>query len=654
MSLKSKYTMDQIKAMDLVSFFREATYDDILYSVRALKVARYARESTNHEDQRKALENQTNRLDILIRDNPYYTIEERHRYTECGVSGRTVDGRTAFNLMLEAAERKEFNVLIVQDVCRFARNVMELFNLIDLLKQYNVGVLILDGQYWTFNLGETDIIRIAVEGGLAQGESMRTSKRVSNGIQSCRDRGQLVVSGLFGYSLKKAVDRRDNTLLVDPINGLTVKRIFELYTHPERDKRLGTNKIANFLNANGYKTDAGNLTWSASKVNRVLKNEKYMGYILYGKFKVTDSMSKQKIATKIKPIRQDIYNEEGQLIEKGNLVKGNWEPLVSEEVWWLADEIRAGRAADYIYSAKGNLKNGLRESVDVIANKSFCQCGYSRSPQYVHTARDGREAQFRYTCRWQINSRTKEYRLTHQLPEINSICTVEAISEMKLWLMSLKVFEYIFGGSKDEILTTLKYVEESRRESEAMKGGTDTVKQLNVELEKVEMQIDNLYLQKLAEEIDDNRFKRLSQDLMDKQETLQLRIQDRQVKEARDNKMLFDLETIAKRLDTYVDFTGRKVSEELLDMFVERIICRENDEFVWEMNLSGVRSDARKYRIKEYSEKYASELQSDDTFNIVHSFLIPVEECREYVTEKVGRRFVPKFWRAMTVKIAIK
>ena len=32
------------------------------------------------------------------------------------------------------------------------------------------------------------------------------------------------------------------------------------------------------------------------------------------------------------------------------------------------------------------------------------------------------------------------------------VCHVPAVSEVKLWLMSLKVFEYIFGDSKDEIL----------------------------------------------------------------------------------------------------------------------------------------------------------------------------------------------------------
>lgn len=653
MSLLSKYSVEQIKAMDLLQFFRESTYDDIYNSVRLLRAARYARESTNHADQKAALENQIERLDTFIIGRQNYLLEERHKYTEHGISGRQADDRDAFKLMLEAAERHEFDIIVIQDVCRFARNLKELLIYIDVLKEYGIGIIILEGQYWTFNLSDTDIIRIAVDGGMAQGESMRTAKRVNNGVQSYRERGQLVVSGVFGYILKKAIDRRDDSLTIHPVDGFTVKKIFELYTHPDLKMRMGSAKIANYLNANGYKTAAGDLNWTPSKVNRVLKNEKYMGYILYGKFKIVDTMSKKKIATKIKPIREDVYDEEGNLIEKCNLVKGDWEPLVSEEVWWMAHDIQSGRAAEYIYSKRGNMVNGLRESVDVIANKSFCQCGYSRSPQYVHTAKDGKEAQFRYACRWQINSKTPEYRVTHRLPKIKNLCTLEAVSEMKMWLMSLKVFQYVFDNSKDEIIRTLRYIEESKKEADSIRSG-NKLPELKKELEKVDTQIDNLYMKHLANEIDDNMFKKLLPTLTENKANLERNISDRQLKEARDNKALFDLNAISKRLDTFVDFSGRKVSDELIDMFVERIIYRSNDEFVWEMNLSGVRSDARKYRKREYSEEYAAQLQSDDAFNIIHSFLIPVEECQKYVTETIGRRFVPKYWRILTVKIAVK
>ena len=645
MALSSHYTEEQICKMEIRDFLAEAHFDDILHSVRILQVARYARESTKHEEQVIALENQVLRLDTMIENNPKFILNERHKFTEYGISGRQVEDRIAFNMMMESASRHEFNVLIVQDVCRFARNIEQLFANIRILKDYGVGVLILTGNYWTYNMTETDILRLAIDAGMAQGESMRTAKRVSDGVESYRARGQLVISGLFGYILEKNIDKRLNTLTPHPVESLTVKRIFELYTHPDPKKRMGSGKIADYLNKNNYKTPTGELNWSACKVVRVLKNEKYMGYNLYGKFKVVDTIKKKRVATKKKPIREDVYDKDGNLVEKCNLIEGNWTPLVSEEVWWLANDIRTKRAKEYIYSEKGNVVTGLREPKDIIAQKSFCQCGYTRSVQYVHVATKEKEAQFRYTCRCQINSVASKD---------TCVCHVPAVSEVKLWLMSLKVFEYIFGDSKDEILYTINLLKEAQKFKQKSRVGK-SLQELEEQLKKVERQIENLYLDKLSGEIDTDMCKRLTARLNEEKAEIEKGICDRQLEEARDSKDMFDIEAIERKLNTYVDFTGRKVSDELIDMFVERIIYRDNDEFVWEMNLTGVRKNTIDYRIKEYSEEYAQALQKDDNFNIIHTFIISVEECQQFMkSPKVNRRFVKKFWRPITVKIAIK
>lgn len=645
MALSSHYTEEQICKMEIRDFLAEAHFDDILHSVRILQVARYARESTKHEEQVIALENQVLRLDTMIENNPKFILNERHKFTEYGISGRQVEDRIAFNMMMESASRHEFNVLIVQDVCRFARNIEQLFANIRILKDYGVGVLILTGNYWTYNMTETDILRLAIDAGMAQGESMRTAKRVSDGVESYRARGQLVISGLFGYILEKNIDKRLNTLTPHPVESLTVKRIFELYTHPDPKKRMGSGKIADYLNKNNYKTPTGELNWSACKVVRVLKNEKYMGYNLYGKFKVVDTIKKKRVATKKKPIREDVYDKDGNLVEKCNLIEGNWTPLVSEEVWWLANDIRTKRAKEYIYSDKGNVVTGLREPKDIIAQKSFCQCGYTRSVQYVHVATKEKEAQFRYTCRCQINSVASKD---------TCVCHVPAVSEVKLWLMSLKVFEYIFGDSKDEILYTINLLKEAQKFKQKSRVGK-SLQELEEQLKKVERQIENLYLDKLSGEIDTDMCKRLTARLNEEKAEIEKGICDRQLEEARDSKDMFDIEAIERKLNTYVDFTGRKVSDELIDMFVERIIYRDNDEFVWEMNLTGVRKNTIDYRIKEYSEEYAQALQNDDNFNIIHTFIISVEECQQFMkSPKVNRRFVKKFWRPITVKIAIK
>lgn len=654
MSIFSRNTSSEIDAMSTRQFFLQCKFSDIIGTTRILRVARYARESTNHADQLRALENQTQRMDEFISENVYFTIEENHRYTDKGISGRTVEDRTAFNIMLEAARRREFDVIIVQDVCRFARNIRELFNIIYELKEYDIGVLILDGSYWTFNMDETELLRLAIDAGMAQGESMRTSKRVNRGVESYRANGQLVVSGLFGYEYVKAVERKDNTFRIDPVNGLTVKTIFELYTHPDLKKRMGSQKIANYLIEHRMHTAKGDLGWTASKVNRVLKNEKYMGYILYGKFKVEDTMTKKKVATKIKPIREDVYDKEGNLIAKCNLIKGDWEPIVSEEMWWFAYDIRANKAATYIYSVKGNVVNGLRESVDVIANKSFCQCGYSLSPQYVHVARDGKPVQLRYKCRHQVNSKSRAYQETHKQQLTENQCDLPAVAETKMWLMSLKVFERVFGDTKDAILETIEIIKKSRLLTNTSSNGI-SIEKLQGDLKTVEKQLDNLYLDKLEEKIDENTYKRLSVRLKDSKEKLESSIAEYHINVAKVNKDLFDIKAIERRLNTYVDYSGTRVSDEMIDLFVERIIHRENDEFLWVINLSGIRSDTRKYRIAEYSKEYADELRSDESFDIVDQFMISVEECKAYITsESINRRFVPKFWRPITVKIAIK
>ena len=654
MSIKTLYSEEQIRNMNLFDYFRECSFDDIFHTTRVLRVARYARESTNHEEQKVALENQIERLDSMIENNPYFTMEERHKYTEYGISGRLATDRTAFNLMVDAASRREFDVIIVQDTCRFARNIEDLFRYIRVFKEYGIGVLILDGHYWTYNMSEVDILRLAIDAGMAQGESMRTANRVNNGVESYRNRGQLVISCLFGYILDKKVDKRQDTLIMHPIHSLTVRKIFELYTSPDIEKRMGSGQIAKYLIEHEYKTSAGDLRWTPAKVIRVLKNEKYMGYMMYGKFKVVDTMAKKRVATHIEPVREDIYNEKGELVAKCNLIKGDWEPIVSEEVWWLAYEIRTNRASEYIYSEKGNLKNGLRPAKDVIANKSFCQCGYSRSIQYVHVAKNGKPAQFRYACRWQINDKSPAYRERNGLAKIPNQCNLEAVSEVKLWLMSLKVFEYVFGDSREEVLYTLELLEESKKHK-AQKTNGKNLPELQKEPERVERQIENLYLDKLAGEIDANMCKKLAHRLEENKAEIERGIHELHMEESRESSARFDLEQIRQKLFTYVDFTGKKVSEELLDTFVERIIFRANDEFLWEMNLSGVKSTGEKYRIKEYSEEYAKQLQSDENFNIIHTFLITVKECKEFVeSDKVNRRFVGKYWRPITVKIAVK
>lgn len=123
-------------------------------------------------------------------------------------------------------------------------------------------------------------------------------------------------------------------------------------------------------------------------------------------------------------------------------------------------------------------------------------------------------------------------------------------------------------------------------------------------------------------------------------------------------KKLFNLDQIEERLNTFIDFKGEKISSEMIDMFVERVIYRGDrngsDEFLWVMNLSGDSVDtSAKYHISGYSKEHADSLKDDGNFNIVANFIIPLEECRKYCEEVEGRRYVQRYWKPITVKVAV-
>ncbi|NBH13298.1 recombinase family protein [Lachnospiraceae bacterium] len=314
-------------------------------------------------------------------------------------------------------------------VSRLARNVKDLMVVVDDLKELGIGILIVKGGYWTYNMGYMDIMMLSIEGGLAQAESMQTSERVKSHMGELAKK-QLLGGDMFGYRLKKEVDRSKNTLVQEPTEAYVVRLVFEKYCSDDPDEALTSSSLCQYLIRNRHFNFEHDLNWTPSKVIRILNNTKYMGDQLPGKSEVVDTVRKKKVLTHKEPVRNR-YDGEGRLIE-GNLVKGNWEPIVSEDLWWKAYDRKKGRSRKGSEETRG-LKSGRKVSGDAYARKMFCSCGYALSRQYVHVAKDGREAQYRYKCRWQIMKMSKyTQEATHLMGGV--ICENPAVSEMKVWL----------------------------------------------------------------------------------------------------------------------------------------------------------------------------------------------------------------------------
>ena len=112
-------------------------------------------------------------------------------------------------------------------------------------------------------------ILLTIMASLAQQESQSLSQNVKLGIQYRYQQGKIHINHnrFLGYTKDK-----DGNLVIVPEEAEIVKRIYREYL--EGSSML---QIARGLEADGILTGAGNPRWHTSTINKILRNEKYIG-----------------------------------------------------------------------------------------------------------------------------------------------------------------------------------------------------------------------------------------------------------------------------------------------------------------------------------------------------------------------------------------
>lgn len=237
------------------------------------------------------------------------------------------------------------------------------------------------------------------------------------------------------------------------------------------------------------------------------------------------------------------------------------------------------------------------------------------------------------------------------------MCDNPAVSDVKLWLCEKQVFSYMFKNGKSAVLQALEIIQRCKQDEEVLKDGT-SLQTLESRRDELKKKRKKLLALSLEDDYDMNDYKELKAEIDEEIATIEDSIAHFEIEKAKQQKKVFNIEDIRQRLNTIINLRDYKVSDEVIDMFVERIIYRGvvdgNDESVWVMNLSGECTDTfAKYKIRGYDKDYADSLKSDKNFNIVARMLIPMEECKRFCQEEAGRRFKKKYWNPITIKIAI-
>lgn len=187
--------------------------------------------------------------------------------------------------LIEDCKAKKIDFVITKSISRFASNTLDCLKYIRQLKDKNIPVFFEKESINTMDAkGE---VLIAIMASLAQQESQSLSQNVKLGLQFRYQNGQVQVNHnhFLGYT-KDA----DGNLIIDPEQAEVVKRIYREYL-----EGYSMDRIAKDLEADGILTGAGKTKWWTSTINKILRNEKYIGDALLQKTYTTDFLNKTRV-----------------------------------------------------------------------------------------------------------------------------------------------------------------------------------------------------------------------------------------------------------------------------------------------------------------------------------------------------------------------
>jgi len=244
-----------------------------------MNIVAYCRVSTEKDDQLNSLITQKHFFEEYAKKNNHNLIMI---YADEGISGTKIKNRVQFQKLMHDAKHGIFDMVVVKDISRFARNTVDLLNCTRQLKEYGIETTFLTANMTV--LGQSEFV-LTIFGALAQEESANTSKRVKFGKKLNAQKGR-VPNIVYGYNKTKG---EYFNLTINEFEAKIVQKIFDLYINGG----YGANKIAQMLNNEGIRTKR-DCKWSQNAISRILTNEIYTGKIINGKEEVSNFLTSKR------------------------------------------------------------------------------------------------------------------------------------------------------------------------------------------------------------------------------------------------------------------------------------------------------------------------------------------------------------------------
>lgn len=279
-------------------------------------------------------------------------IPDENKYKEVA-SSETIDDRPEMVRLLKAVESPAVKAVLVVEVQRLSRGDLEdAGRLIRILRYTNTYVIT---PHKTYDLRD-EYDRDAFERELKRGnEYLEYFKKIQQRgkLASIKEGNYVASVAPFGYDRQMIKDgkRTCYTLVEKKDEADIVRLIFEWYCNED----IGVTAICRRLESMAIKTKTGGHKWKPSIIFGILENIHYIGYVRWNWRKTVKIIEDQEV----KELRPKAK------VNEYLIFKGKHEPIISEDIFNKAQEIRGSKPRNKTDTTLKNPFSGLM----------YCRCG---------------------------------------------------------------------------------------------------------------------------------------------------------------------------------------------------------------------------------------------------------------------------------------
>ncbi len=329
-----------------------------------MKVAIYARYSSENQSE-KSIDDQIRVCKNYARDNDM-SVKNRHIYIDEAISGSIIN-RPALQSLQIAAENKEFEAVMVDDLSRLSRSNHQMLTLV--LKFNYLQIKIISVSDGIVTDDENSKLGIHIRGLMNELYLDDLKKKTMRGLEGQKIRGFSTGEHVYGYHTQPSGELKLNKKgqpkyegMVHKINPAEVDVVSDIYKNFIEGKSL--NKIARDLNKNKIPTKRGRPGgWNISTISRILKNEKYTGLWIWRKYKnLRDPITGRiKKVPRPKEEQLSIFKKELIIIDKETWRKAQKRWVEIKGTWPIRKNEKNSQTKQrsYVYGSPNYLLSGL-------------------------------------------------------------------------------------------------------------------------------------------------------------------------------------------------------------------------------------------------------------------------------------------------------